>query len=234
MRPELVFQNIYDLMRFGSTISNITEVSGISTITTDNLYSLQNGMLVEISNRAYVISNVTIVSYGVYTFDVTASNLSASEWSLALYYEYGRALEINLIQKDKKEDPLNKNKRFPLMWLLTDIEKDEDFRIGYQAEITIAFIYLSEEDIRTEKRIERNMQPILDPLVALFKNTIKTSPGSRYFIYPYGENLNIDETDKFKYGSVTNNTHVFDDIADAIELNMTLRINVSNSTCIIN
>ncbi len=233
MRPELVFENIYNLMRFGSTISDISEVNGVSTITTDNLYTLADGMLIEINNKVYAISNITIVRYGIYTFDITATNLVANEWTLALYYEYGRALEINATLKDKKGDPSNKNKRFPMMWLLTGIEKDEDFEIGYQADITIAFVYLSELNLKAKKRIETKMQLIIDPLVTLFKNTIKTSQGSRYFIYPFGSNLDLTETDKFKYGSIANNTHVFDDITDAIQLDMTLRFfNASNDACI--
>lgn len=234
MRPELVFENIYNLMRFGSPISNINEaVPGISIITTNNLHSLSDGMLIEINNKVYTISNITIVQFGVYTFEVPATNLVATEWKLALYYEFGRALEINATLKDQKGDPINKNKRFPLMWLLTDIEKDNDFEIGYQAPITMAFIYLSEHNIKAKQRIETNMQPILDPLVALFKKTITISPGSRYFIYPFGVNLDVTESDKFKYGSVANNTHVFDDITDAIQLDMTLRFfKASNDACI--
>lgn len=231
MRPELVFENIYNLMRFGSTISNISEVGGISTITTDNIYSLQDDMLVELGSRVYQVSNIVRTGVSEWTFDVNATGLTATEWSLALYYEYGRALEINLSLKDKKDDPVNKNKRFPLMWLLTDIEKNENFELGYEAPITIAFIYLSEETIRAKKRIKTKMVPILDPLVSLFKNTIKTSPGKRYFIFPYGVNLDLTETDKFKYGSVANNTHVFDDVTDAIQLDMNLRFNVEQQNC---
>jgi hypothetical protein len=75
------------------------------------------------------------------------------------------------------------------------------------------------------------MQPILDPLVALFKEKITSGVGSRYFIYPFGTNLDLSETDKFKYGSVANNTHIFDDITDAIQLDIDLRFNESNDSC---
>lgn len=229
MRPELVFQEIYNLMRFGSGVSAITELGGVSTLTTDNIYTLQNDMLVEVGGRVYAVSNITRTGVNEWTFDITATGLTATEWSLALYYEYGKALEINATLKDQKDDPVNKNKRFPLMWLLTtDIGKNKDFEIGYEADITIAFVYLSEQNIKAKKRIERKMIPVLDPLVALFEETITVSPGSRYFVYPFGVNLDITETDKFKYGSVANNTHVFDDITDAIQLDLTLRFNYDN------
>lgn len=231
MRPETVFENIYDLMRFGSTAS-LSEAGGVTTITTDNIYSLQNGMLVEVGSRVYPVSNIVRNSVNEWTFDINATGLTGiTEWKLALYYEYGKALEINTTLKDQKDDPVNKNKRFPLMWLLTDIEKNEDFEIGYQAQITIAFIYLSEQNIKAKKRIETKMEPILDPLVTLFKNTIITSPGSRYFLYPFGTQLDLSQTDKFKYGSVANNAHVFDDITDAIQLDMNLRFNVDTENC---
>jgi hypothetical protein len=231
MRPELILEDIYNLMRFGSIISNISEAAGISTITTDNIFTLKNDMLVEVGNRVYPVSSITRTGVSEWTFEITATGLTATGWKLGLYYEYGRALEINATLKDQKDDPINKNKRFPLMWLLTDIEKDENFEIGYEAPITIAFIYLSEQNIKAEKRIETKMLPILDPLVELFKDTITTSPGSRNFIYPFGTQLDLSETDKFKYGSVANNTHVFDDITDAIQLDMTLRFNVETGNC---
>jgi hypothetical protein len=238
MRPEQVFENIYNLMRFGSTISGISEVGGVATITTDNVYTLQDGMLVEINDKVYTISNLTTVQLGQYTFDVTNTSstpLSASSWQLALYYEYGRALEINTTIKDKKQDPVNKNKRFPLVWLLTDIEKDTSFEFGYSADIVLAFVYLSEQNLKAKKRIETKMEPIIDPLIALFRNTMISSPGSRYFYYPLGEErLSSLETDKFKYGSVANNRHVFDDITDAIELNFNIRFSDNDSAACTN
>jgi hypothetical protein len=223
MRPEDVFENIADLMRFGSTMTT-SEAGGVTTCTTDNAYTLQDGMLVEIGSKVYPVDNVTQTGASEYTFEITATGVTELNWQLALYYEYGRALEVGATKKEEKDDPVNKNKRFPLMWLLTDIEKNEDVGRGidYQASIIIGFIYLSEANIKAEKRIDTNFEPISDPLVTLFKNTIKTSPGSRYFVLPYGERYDISLTDKFKYGSVNGNKHVFDDITDAIEVSLTL------------
>lgn len=230
MRPEEVFQEIYALMRYGSTITGIVELAGVSTIQTDNLHSLQEGQFVEIGSRVYQVSN--IITGAFKSFDITGTNITATEWNLALYYEYGRALEINATMKDKKDDPINKNKRFPLMWLLTDIAKDYNYEIGYQADILIAFVYLSEENLKTKKRIETKLEPILDPLVELFKEKITSGIGRRYFIYPFGTNLELIETDKFLYGSVDGNQHVFDDITDAIQINMNLRFNANEQDCI--
>jgi len=231
MRPEDVFQNIKDLMTFGSTISNVSELAGVSTITTDNIYTLQDEMLIEIGNTVYAVSNITRTGVAEWTFDVTGAITDAT-WQLALYYEFGRALEVGNILKDKKEDPTNKNKRFPLMWLLTGIEKAEGSGyVDYEASIVIAFIYLSEKNLRAQKRLDDKFEPILDPLVELFETTIKTSPGSRYFVLEYGEVLDISKTDKFKYGSVGGDKHVFDDISDAIELNMTLKFNKAGTAC---
>ncbi len=234
MRPELIFQEIYDLMRFGTTITSISEVNNVATITTGNLYTLQNGMLVEINNKVYSISNITTIQYGQYTFDITTRGntaLVATSWQLALYYEYGRALEIQSTIKDKKQDPTNRNKRFPMMWLLTDIGQDTSFEYGYESNIVLAFVYLSEQNLKAKKRIENNMQPIIDPLITLFRNTMTSSPGSRHFYYPLGEErLSGVQTDKFKYGSIANNRHVFDDITDAIELNFTIRFSNNDST----
>jgi len=232
MRPEDIFKNITDLMRFSSDISNVSELSGVSTITTSHLYYLENGMLVEIGNDVFQVSNITIVSYGVYTFDITATDITALTWQLALYYEFGRALEIGNTLEDKKADPVNKNKRFPLVWLLTDIQKDYNATgYDYEADITLGFIYLSDANLKAGQRIDTNFEPILDPLVELFKTTINKSPGSRYFTLPYGETLSITETDKFKYGSIAGNKHVFNDITDAIELNMTLKFNSESGNC---
>ena len=233
MRPEKVFEAIYDLMRVTGNITDTNEVGTVTTITTDSKEHLANGMLVEIGTRVYAISNLTILAYQSYTFDITGTNITALTWTLALYYDYGRALEIGATLKDKKDDPTNKNKRFPLMWLLTDIDQDYNYEENenYQASVTIAFIYLSEQNLKAKKRIENKLEPILDPLVELFKETISTSPGSRYFVRAYGTNLKISQTDKFKYGSIGGNKHVFDDITDAIELNMTLQFFNAGSNC---
>jgi hypothetical protein len=126
MRPEEVFSEIYDLMRYGNDITNISESGTTSTISTPQIYTLEDDMLVEIENKVYPISNVTSVSGG-YTFDIEATGLTDDSWQLALYYQYGRALEIGNTQSEKKEDPVNKNLRWPLMWLLTDIQKNENF-----------------------------------------------------------------------------------------------------------
>lgn len=231
MRPSDVFEDVCNLMRFGSTISNIAELDGVSTITTDNLYSLKNGMLVELGNRVYQVSNVTTVSYGVYSFDVTASNLTATDWILALYFDFGQALEIEATLKDQKDDPVNKNKRFPLMWLLNDITEDYNFEIGYESDITIAFVYLSERNLKSQKRIDTKLEPILDPLVDLFKETITKGLGKYHFIRPLGTNLDLRKSDKFLYGSLNNNRHIFADIADAIQLDFTIRFRVLNNLC---
>ena len=232
MRPEDIFQNIRDLMVFGSSISDINELSGVSTITTNNIYTLENGMLIEIGNLVYVVSNITRTGLSEYTFTVNGTNITESTWQLALYYEFGRALEVGNTLIEKKDDPINKNKRFPLMWLLTDIEKKEIELPGdYEASIVIAFIYLSDANLRASKRIDTNFEPILDPLVELFEDTIRTSPGSRYFLKPYGERLEISKTDKFKYGSIDGNKHIFNDISDAIELNMNLKFFKAGTAC---
>ena len=225
MRPEDVFQNIRDLMVFGGNITDTSELSGVTTITTDSIGTLINGMLIEVGTRVFSVSNITRISLTEWTFDIAGTNISDITWQLALYYEFGRALEIGNVQKDKREDPINKNKRFPLMWLLTDIQKNNDFsgNTEYEAEVLIAFIYLSEKNLRAKKRIDTKFEPILDPLVDLFKDTITNSSGSRYFNLPFGESFNIVQTDKFKYGSVNGDRHIFDDISDAIELSMNLK-----------
>lgn len=232
MRPEDVFQNIRDLMVFSGTITDITESGSSSTITTTSIDTLADGMLVEMDNHVYAVSSLTRTALSEWTFIVEGINITASTWSLALYYEFGRALEVGNTLKDKKEDPTNKNKRFPLMWLLTDIEKqDMELPVDYEADIVIAFIYLSEKNLKAGKRLDEKFEPILDPLVALFKSTISSGVGSRYFVVPFGEILEISQTDKFKYGSIDGNKHIFDDISDAIELNMNLKFFKIDTNC---
>jgi len=229
LRPETVFENIYNLMRYGTTITNISEAGGVSTITTSEIYTLEDGMLVEISSKIYQISNLTRTGVAEYTFDVKTTGLSASTWQLALYYEYGRAVEVGNTQHEKKEDPTNKNLRWPLMWLLTDIEKTNT-DLGYTANIIVAFIYVSEQNLKAKQRVESNYEPILDPLVELFKSTLTNSPGNRYFTLEYGERKEFDTTDKFKYGSIEGNKHLFRDITDAIQINVDL--NFRQSECL--
>lgn len=231
MRPEDVFGEIKDLMIFGSTITSISyPTSSTSRIVTPSISGLISGMLVEIGNNVYQISNLLTTDSTTYSFDVSGTLTGGTTWQLALYYEFGRALEIGNTLDDKKKDPINKNKRFPLMWLLTDIPK-LNTELGYSAPITIAFIYLSQQNLKAGKRIDTNFEPILDPLVALFKETIENAPGNRYFYLSFGERIEYTDTDKFKYGSIEGDRHVFNDITDAIQLNIDLNFFNEISNC---
>lgn len=219
MRPEDIFKSIADLMRFGNSMTVAVD-GNTSTITTPQIYTLTEGMLVEIGSKVYAISNIATNGINDYSFDVQGVGITAETWQLALYYEFGHSVEIGNTLKDKKEDPINKNKRFPLMWLSINIEKSKT-ELGFSAPITIAFIYLSEKNLKAGKRIDTKFEPILDPLVDLFEIVMNNSPGSRFFYKEFGETLEITKTDKFNYGSVEGK-NVFADIADATQLDMNL------------
>lgn len=233
MRPEDIFKEVTDLMRFGGNITNTSELDGVTTITTDNIGTLQAGMLIEVGNDVSPVSNIVRTGFAEWTFDITATDVTALTWQLALYYEFGRALEVGNTLEDKKGDPANKNKRFPLVWLLTDIDKNYDTADSaeYEANIIIGLVYVSEANLKAEQRIDTYFEPILDPLVEKFKDVITTSPGRQYFIFSEGERLKIRQTDKFKYGSINGNTHIFNTICDAIELNLNLKFAYEESNC---
>ena len=234
-RPEDIFKLVADGMRFGSSISSVSESGGVSTITTDNIYTLQNGMLIEVGNFVYPVSNIIRTGLTEWTFDITATGITALTWQLALYYEFGRALEVGNTLEETKQDPTNKNKRFPLMWLLTDIEKDFDTidAADYRATVIIGFIYISEDNLKAGQRLDNKFEPILDPLVELFKDKIQNSTLKRYFVWPLdGSKIKIKQTDKFKYGSVDGNRNVFNDITDAIELTIDLYFAMEENSCL--
>lgn len=238
-RPEYIFSLVTNEMRFGGNILSISESGGVSTITTDSIGSfkdnmLQNGMLIEVGNSVYPVSNITRTGFAEWTFDITAIDLTETTWQLALYYEFGQALEVGNTLEEEKLDPINKEKRFPLMWLLTDIEKDFDTieTADYTATIIIGFIYISDANLKAGQRIDSNFEPILDPLVKLFKYVIENSTLKRYFVWPTdGSKLKIKQTDKFKYGSVSGDANIFNDITDAIELTMTLDFAMESTNC---
>lgn len=117
-RPEDIFSLVVNEMRFGGNILSISESGGVSTITTDSIGSfkdnmLQNGMLIEVGNSVYPVSNITRTGFTEWTFDIDATGLTGlTTWQLALYYEFGQALEVGNTLEEEKLDPINKEKRF--------------------------------------------------------------------------------------------------------------------------
>ncbi len=208
-------------------ISSIDEVDSVSTINTtsvtifDNLSEtivLTTGMIVTLDSINYPVSNV-VNKPGTKSFDITAVDLTATEWNVAANFQTGSRREINQILQ---QDSGNLD-RFPLIWLLPPKNQDNDQNVlDFTVTITLVFAHKANADDRTAKRLDENFDPIIQPLMTLF-NKWMTSSDFNYMLEFYGKGkpINYEKTNFPFYGA--NNKGVFTSVSsDAIEVSMDL------------
>lgn len=208
-------------------INSISEVDGVSTINTDSVVIFDNlsdiivltsGMIVTLDNINYSVSNV--VNNPVQkSFDITATDLTATEWNVAANFQTGSRKEINQILQ---QDAVNLD-RFPLIWLLPPSNLDFDHNLlDFTADITLVFAHKANATDRTVKRLTNTFDPVIQPLLKVFNKWL-TSSDFNYMLEFFGKDKPIDyeQTNFAFYGA--DGKGVFTSVStDAIEVSMTL------------
>jgi hypothetical protein len=220
--------DIITQMKVEFSISSIDEVDGVSTINTnsviifDNLSKvmvLQTGMIVTINEINYPVSNIVNLPGGK-SFDITASGLSASAWNVAANYKPGTRKEINQIL-DQEATNLS---RFPLIWLIKPTSKPDKFQelLDFTVDLVLVFAHKANKTDRTQKRIDENISPVIQPLVDLFNLWLQSSDFAYMLeFFGSGKPIDYDINDYEPYGN--NDKQVFASVStDAIEVDYTL------------
>ena len=220
--------DIITQMTLPFSISSINEVSGVSTINTesvtifnnlDKTMILQEGMIITINDINYPVLNIVNLPGGK-SFDIEATNLTATEWNIAANYKPGTRREINQIlsQDSSSLD------RFPLIWLITPTAKPDKFQeyLDFTADLVLVFAHKANKTDRTQKRIDENISPVIQPLLDLF-NLWMQSSDFNYMLEFFGNDKPIDY-DFLNFAYYGNNEKgVFTSIStDAIEVDYTL------------
>lgn len=213
------------------SITSIVESSGVSTITTetltifDNLSEtmlLKSGMVVTIGDVNYQVSN--IVNSLVNTFDVTATNLTDTEWNVAASFKFGSQNEIDkALNQENNND--SKLKRFPLIWLFTPIERDFNNQvIDFESDLVFSFAFQSNKTDRFQKRLDGNIKTILEPLLKLFLLHVQSSDFNYMFEFEgYQKALDIQTNNFYFYGTSDQSKSVLNTTTDAIEVQTSLK-----------
>ena len=218
-----IIASIVSEMKAETTVTMVaTAIAGGYLITVSDsskLNNLQNGMIIEINNNAYEVSNLQKS-----TFDIITTNnlLSFTDWSILLELEKGHHKEVNneFINKEQNND--TRFKVTPMLWLKYDNEQSKaplNSVYWYDVpSIKLAFIAASEKHYTSDERDENVILPILVPLYSLF---VKYLLDSELFYLIADEVPNISEHKRYRYGSQNNDADMFADTTDAFEAEIT-------------
>lgn len=152
--------------------------------------------------------------------------LTAKNFGTTVYYMYGHPKEITKRLQELSNSTTQKDKKFPLIILFTDITITHD-TLGFYGSTSLRMLvcnYTQPEYI-SEKRTEINFKPILHPIKEELLKQIEL-----HTQFTFEEDLKFSETDMYFYGSQINDKNIFNDYIDAIELN-NIKLNVKNKIC---
>lgn len=149
-----------------------------------------------------------------------------------VYFDYGHYVEVskNLTSKDLSVS--QKNKKYPLIWLVMDFEENFNGLEDAFCELPALQVFIavpSEADLSTEARMQKNFFPFLYPIYQSFLEQIALSgyfdvvdPADiihRRILRPYwgGQDSNGNGT-----------ANLFNDMIDAIQIrNLNLKVNTA-------
>jgi hypothetical protein len=181
---------------------------------------LKDGMIVTINNKNYQVSNVSHTPLAD-TFDITETNLVASEWAVAANYETGSRKEIHdILNRDSGQ--LN---RFPLIWLIPSIGLNHDnVVIDFEADVNLVFAHKSNRTDFTETRYNNNIDPVIQPLITLFNLWLQSSDFNYMLEFNgHGQPIDYDKDIFAFYGTSDKVKDVLTESTDAIEMSYNLQ-----------
>ena len=147
----------------------------------------------------------------------------ASFGTTPVYYMYGHPKEIAIRLQELTNSPTEGHKKFPLIILFTDITIDRSL-IGFYGSTSLRMLIanFTLAEYTSNERTDINFKPILHPIKKELLNQI-----DRHTRFTYEDELTYKETDMYYYGSRINDSNVFNDRIDAIELR-DIKLNIKN------
>jgi hypothetical protein len=143
-----------------------------------------------------------------------------------VYFMHGHPREIVGVLQSYTNSPDFKNKKYPLVILVRDIEDEEawtgqeGFDIPFQCRIFICT--LTTPTLRAPDRETQNFKPILHPILFNLCNQISLSDR---FGMPTPEDMKIKWTDRYYWGADVVDKNKLNDYIDAVEVKtMSLRL----------
>lgn len=213
-----VFEDIVNAMRATGTITASSEVSGVYTLTSDNVFNSMES--VKINDVDYLITSATSTKFVINA--VTGQDFTSDTWqALAPYSDYGHYREVANRLNLKSTGEVDKFRLWPLIVLIFDIEEDYDNDFNYNYSLSPAnFIIVTPTSDKTDTtplRMENVFRPTLYPLYWDFIEKIKESKA----ISTPNNLLSHKKYDRPGYGNETkygNDGLIFNEHLDAIQL----------------
>lgn len=149
--------------------------------------------------------------------------LAAKNFGKTVYYMYGHPKEITTRLQELSNSPTEKDKKFPLVILFTDIEIDKSIPGFFgSAALRMLVCNITEPIYTAERRTANNFKPVLHPIKTELLKQV-----SVYEHFTYEGELQYKETDMYFYGSQFNDQNIFNDYIDAVQLR-DIRVNIKN------
>ncbi len=149
--------------------------------------------------------------------------LTAASFGRTVYYMYGHPKEIAKRLQELSNSTTQKDKKFPLIILFTDVMINRSIPGFYgTAKLRMLVCNITQPEYTSDKRTALNFRPILHPIKEELINQI-----GKYSGFTTEDELTFSETDMYFYGSSINDKNIFNDYIDAIELR-DIKINIKN------
>lgn len=176
-------------------------------------------------NRIYLVDAMAPVVQAV--SDKLTVQLKESQSVIeGVWYMFGHPLEIMQRLAAKDKSGTFAFKKYPLVILVTDFaETKGNLEYASQAQVTILVVHSTTADRIADDRKEIVFKPILHPIVDELMRQIEAS---EYFLDYDADQIERTETDRYYWGKAAfagNTGNYFNDLLDAVEIQVTLRLN---------
>ncbi len=173
------------------------------------------------SEPVYIVEDMAAIVAKVNTA------LTAASFGRAVYYMFGHPLEIVTRLQQLSQSTTQKDKKYPLVALFTDIPVVHKPGFYGEAKMNIIIATLTKPEFTAPQRLQNNFKPILQPIKDELLNQI-----DRYTGFTHEGELSYTEIERYywgKQGLYGNNANVFNDYIDCIELqNVTVTLKLNN------
>jgi hypothetical protein len=153
---------------------------------------------------------------------------------VAISYEFGHPREVLETQHQKDESNTLFDKKYPLVWLFTDIKQKKGLIGKYSlSDVRIIVAHHTNEDYKADERKELVFKPVIHPIVDALMQEIALSP---YFLEFNADMITRTETDRYFWGRIGTNgsdttANIANEFIDATDCEISLTL---SKDCIFN
>jgi hypothetical protein len=232
--PTLI-KEIIEGMRYYSSITCFTAVTGGYRISTPDTKDLSNGDYVTISGTTnfdgeYCISSLVKDTSFVIEKTGTYSTETGVWTANKPYFIYGTIREVTNTLTEKDKSNTRKFQKYPLIVLLLDIDEEKGLLNVYsELECRMWICNTTNKEWTSEQRTDGNFIPILLPI---YERLMTELESSQYLIVDRLRGIPHKKTDRYYWGEDDHTTHVFNDYIDGIDIqNLKLQFKKQFNSC---